>query len=600
MKVQIIKTMIGQTLNRMKKPVLISVIMGIILFLLFGTFLLSEARLIKERQINRITRDYVHFQEYIHSFVTENINLMKGFSAYIQTVDQYDDEEVYAYLENLTKNNQDMINNVGIIQDTTIKWVFPLQGNEKVIGTDLSRIPDQAASIDYVKKNLTYHLDGPRQLVQGGTGYIIRMPLIKNDQYWGMVSLVLHAGKVQELITGYEKDCNLRVAILDRKDNDKLILGDPSVLQSDCQTFNSTFYGNHWTVCVAPIRDYNSRNWSFLLVTALIGIVAILIITRFIYRFFREAESVKEKNNILNETAYRDRLTGIYNRGFFDIRIKEEISAANRHVAPLSVIFFDLDHFKRVNDIYGHAQGDAVLRETSQTVNSCLRTSDIIARWGGEEFAVLLPHTNLAGAMAVAEKMRMVIEAIDHPIVGTVTASFGVAEYFPEEYKGSLFKRLDGALYRSKQEGRNRVSVSEFFSEGAVQYRIQWLEAWNSGNQTIDMDHRILLELGNMLVEDSYKMNSLEESVSRYNELLNHIDIHFQREETILKELNYPMLEAHRDIHHELLEKAAAFREELREHTIDPQWLFEFLISEIIIGHLEKEDTKFFGLFKHA
>jgi hemerythrin-like metal-binding protein len=233
-------------------------------------------------------------------------------------------------------------------------------------------------------------------------------------------------------------------------------------------------------------------------------------------------------------------------------------------------------------------------------VNSCLRASDIIARWGGEEFAILLPHTNLAGAEAVAEKIRMVIGSIDHPIVGTVTASFGVAEYFPEEYTGSLFKRVDEALYRSKQEGRNRVSVSEFFTEGAVQYRIQWQETWNSGNKIIDKDHRIILGLGNKLVEDSYKMSSLEESVSRYNELLNQISAHFQREEILLKELNYSMLESHSQIHHELLEKAVAFREELREHTIDPKWLFQFLVNEIIIGHFEKEDTKYFALFQHA
>ena len=134
---------------------------------------------------------------------------------------------------------------------------------------------------------------------------------------------------------------------------------------------------------------------------------------------------------------------------------------ANRYGAPLSIAYFDLDHFKNVNDKFGHSYGDAVLREIAQVVGSYLRSSDILARWGGEEFMILMPATRLLDAVTVAEKTRVVIETIDHPNVGHVTASFGVAEYFPDEYVGSWFKRVDKALYQSKEEGRNRVTASE-------------------------------------------------------------------------------------------------------------------------------------------
>lgn len=155
--------------------------------------------------------------------------------------------------------------------------------------------------------------------------------------------------------------------------------------------------------------------------------------------------------------AITDGLTGIINRQEFDRLLEHEIKRAARYHSPLSLIMYDLDHFKQINDHFGHNAGDDVLRTITGLVNDNIRSTDIHGRWGGEEFMVMLPQTGLTIAMNVAEKLRRVIAAHYHDHVGSVTASFGVVELGSEEKSKLLAQRVDEALYRAKDAGRNRV-----------------------------------------------------------------------------------------------------------------------------------------------
>jgi diguanylate cyclase (GGDEF)-like protein len=126
----------------------------------------------------------------------------------------------------------------------------------------------------------------------------------------------------------------------------------------------------------------------------------------------------------------------------------------------------DLDHFKHVNDRFGHAGGDAVLRSVAAVLRSSIRSEDLVARWGGEEFILLLPETDRAGAWQAAEKVRLAVAAREIPVDATpvrVTASFGVAAHAPDRTLDSTIADADRALYRAKEEGRDRVLVHEAF-----------------------------------------------------------------------------------------------------------------------------------------
>jgi diguanylate cyclase (GGDEF)-like protein len=141
----------------------------------------------------------------------------------------------------------------------------------------------------------------------------------------------------------------------------------------------------------------------------------------------------------------------------FNDAISRELSRARRYQQTLSVAIADIDHFKRVNDEFGHPVGDQVLVRTARLLSSCVRESDTVARWGGEEFAVITPMTTEEGAACLAEKLRSIMAATHLGPKEAVTASFGVAELGPDDTVETLLQRADAALYRAKQSGRNQV-----------------------------------------------------------------------------------------------------------------------------------------------
>jgi diguanylate cyclase (GGDEF)-like protein len=161
----------------------------------------------------------------------------------------------------------------------------------------------------------------------------------------------------------------------------------------------------------------------------------------------------------VKQLAYIDGLTGIFNRRFFELRIKEELERARRFECGMAVIMLDIDQFKRLNDEFGHLLGDEVLRQVSSLFHQQLRKIDVVCRYGGEEFAILLSQTDPQYSLGVAEKLRRVVETWQFPgVPRAVTISAGVATY-PEHGLGrdDLMKAADAGLYAAKQAGRNRV-----------------------------------------------------------------------------------------------------------------------------------------------
>lgn len=172
---------------------------------------------------------------------------------------------------------------------------------------------------------------------------------------------------------------------------------------------------------------------------------------------FRDITKEEVYKKELEETNITDTLTKAKNRYYYNLQIKKESANANRYFYPLSLVLFDVDFFKKVNDVHGHDVGDKVLIEYSKLISLHLRDSDILCRIGGEEFAIILPHTSKAGAYKLAEKLRIIVQ--EHKIVLPITMSFGVIEYKKGEDLELTFKRADEALYEAKHNGRNRVVV---------------------------------------------------------------------------------------------------------------------------------------------
>jgi len=167
----------------------------------------------------------------------------------------------------------------------------------------------------------------------------------------------------------------------------------------------------------------------------------------------------------LEEELYRlsvtDHLTGAYNRRYFVEMLEREVERARRMGRPFSLIMFDLDRFKSINDRFGHAAGDRVLKSVVSTFKERLRRTDCLARWGGEEFVILLPETGVEGAAVLAEELRQRLSEMEIDGVGRVTASFGVTGYRSGDTVDAVTQRVDGALYRAKGNGRNCVCIED-------------------------------------------------------------------------------------------------------------------------------------------
>jgi diguanylate cyclase (GGDEF)-like protein len=171
-------------------------------------------------------------------------------------------------------------------------------------------------------------------------------------------------------------------------------------------------------------------------------------------RYFEQAQQL----------AYLDGLTGIFNRRFFEMRIVEELERARRYESTMSVIMVDIDKFKKLNDEFGHMLGDEVLRQVSKLFQQQLRKSDVVCRYGGEEFAMLLPQTSCSDALDAAEKLRRAVEAFPFPgVARPVSISAGVAS-FPEfgTTRDEIVASADAALYQAKQTGRNRIISADY------------------------------------------------------------------------------------------------------------------------------------------
>ncbi len=310
-------------------------------------------------------------------------------------------------------------------------------------------------------------------------------------------------------------------------------------------------------------------------------------------------EQLGRRNKTLEELATSDQLTGLNNRRSLDAKLDAEMERSNRYHEALSIIMFDIDHFKHVNDTWGHAVGDDVLKQISSIASALVRGPDDLFRWGGEEFLIVAPHTDLQGAIMLAEKLRLAIEGDTFPTVGALTASFGVAELRPAEDREDWFKRVDQALYCSKNNGRNRVTgfgATEALPVASV--RIEWRSEWSSGNRVIDDEHRVLLELSNSLLDLSMSENNGADWMPGMEALLDHVVAHFADEEKILSDLGYPGVGSHSHLHRDLVQKSLELADRVKTGGCSATQLFDFLVNQVVVGHMVKADTVFFEYTK--
>lgn len=206
--------------------------------------------------------------------------------------------------------------------------------------------------------------------------------------------------------------------------------------------------------------------WTDEFIIALLFIIYIHIGTVFNYnrhvKMFMQDKSILKMNQKLRELSQIDHLTKIYTRRVVLEKIEEYIALAERYNTPFSLMIFDIDHFKRVNDTYGHNIGDVVLQQLVDNIRARLRSTDIFGRWGGEEFIILIPNDEGRGAFELMETLRKETENYIFPSAGRITISAGVSIYSPYDSATDLIRKADDALYKAKESGRNQTQLYHF------------------------------------------------------------------------------------------------------------------------------------------
>lgn len=325
--------------------------------------------------------------------------------------------------------------------------------------------------------------------------------------------------------------------------------------------------------------------------------------------FISQIQNITDRKNLeteLMKQAKEDGLTGACNRRCFYEFSGRELSRASRYSEPMVLLMIDIDHFKKINDTFGHANGDEALKKMVTTCKNMLRPFDIFGRIGGEEFCALLIKTDAGIGYQVAERLRKAVEEIILPtqqgIIRFTISIGGIAFSGSGQTLEQRMNQADKALYEAKAAGRNRVvMVDELLEDDAKEQllqngfvRLQWSQTYESGNRTIDNQHKNMFDRANRLITVFMGQSGKEESLGHINSLLQDISAHFICEEKIMKNAGYPGYEEHKRIHDALLGKGKFLAEKYMNGYLEFTEIFQYLAIEVIHQHLLTEDKKFF------
>ncbi|WP_421166867.1 diguanylate cyclase domain-containing protein [Aeromonas dhakensis] len=304
------------------------------------------------------------------------------------------------------------------------------------------------------------------------------------------------------------------------------------------------------------------------------------------------------REEMMRRLAFYDSLTNLPNRRLLQQRLKEVMEGK---VAQLALLFIDLDHFKPINDTFGHETGDVLLNMVAERMRHCVRERDLVARLGGDEFVILLPDTG-DEALTVADHLHQRLRhpfRIDEEQELRISSSIGVALY-PEHGTDpkTLMHHADQAMYQAKGRGRGRVCL---YTAGLdpEQGSLVWQSSHECGHPRIDAEHRQLFVLTNRLLEH---MKDHQEHPALFLECMENLfDVarhHFTFEEQVLAELGYPEFTSHQQDHQLLLQKADQLMTAARAGTLGNDELLNFIIQELVVGHMSQADRRYFPLMK--
>jgi diguanylate cyclase (GGDEF)-like protein len=372
-------------------------------------------------------------------------------------------EEMQRILANLY-DSASHVRNFGVAVGLTLTHVYPLKGNEQAVGLYYPSVAGQWAAVKRVIDTRQPLLVGPMPLIQGGIGMVYRVPVIVEDRYWGLVSTVIDVTSMLRAAMASTDLSDVDVALRGRDGQGlvgEVFYGNPMLYeQPDVVLTDVEVPGGKWVIALRlqtqpsdfPLQwaSQRVRMWFWRGLIAVLALVLGLATT-----------TILSQRSRLVRMAWRDMLTGLPNRQLIEDRIQLGLARHRRSTAVFAVLFIDLDGFKRVNDKLGHKAGDAMLKEAAEKLQQAVRATDLVGRWGGDEFVVVLDGGDRVFVDVAVERIRQAL-TLEVQIDGRpyqVGASIGVGR-IPEDGRSvaAVVRAADMRMYRDKAQ-RKRDGV---------------------------------------------------------------------------------------------------------------------------------------------
>lgn len=439
---------LGKSLN----PFIYGLFTFLVFIVLFG--MLTHAEYEKYKANNR--SEAVHYSSMLRTQVDRELNALlfisSGLASYLSVYhNELKAEKIEAILADLYSRSQH-VRNLAISVGYRMTYVYPRKSNEKIIGLDYRDLPQQWPQVKQAVDTRRGVLVGPLDLVQGGKGLIYRYPIFIEGKYWGILSTVINTGSFLQAAFQDIPDKGYAFAIRVKETPAvPAFYGDARLFDDrDAYTLVSNVPSGQWEWA---IKKKTSDMPKLILMMGLMGFAISLLLGSLVFYF------TLERTRLTMEAMY-DSLTGVANRRLLQDRMNQAFEQARRFGRAMAVIYIDLDHFKRLNDEYGHDFGDELLKVTARKLSGCVRNVDTLSRVGGDEFIIVLEE--ISDSRAVRPIVDNILETFKEPslvfdINIRIELSLGIAIYEPgsDLTLQALLKRADIALYEAKGTGRN-------------------------------------------------------------------------------------------------------------------------------------------------
>ncbi len=429
-----------------------------LIFIIFASIFELLVSAEYEKAEARVTVEATDYANALKTKVDRELNALlfvsNGLSSYLTVYHQHlDSNKLSAILADLYVRTKH-VRNLGVAVGYKLTYVYPVKSNEKSIGIDYRDITQQWPQVKQAVDSREGVLAGPLDLVQGGRGLIYRYPIFVDGQYWGLLSTVINTDSFFKAafhnLTDDEFDFAIRV-----KGSSTVFYGNPSLFQNPKALISVSDLPNvQWEWAVLQKAE---KTPELILITRLMSIAISLLLATLAYFFLSERKT-------LTSQAMQDSLTGLANRRLLDFRMAQTFAQSKRFNRLMAIMYIDIDHFKKLNDSYGHDVGDELLKIIAKKLNHCIRDVDILSRVGGDEFVIVLDELNhIDDANLIADKIMASFEKNITVMNKTikVSVSIGIAGYQKnsEETLNSLMKKADIALYEAKASGRNIYKI---------------------------------------------------------------------------------------------------------------------------------------------